>query len=69
MFYVSNIRKIGILKNIHLRFVENQFYAWVAICKYKAFQGMVKSMFLFPCGKHVFQKACITYVKKYTLNV
>ena len=39
-----------------MRFEKNYLNAWVAICKHKAFQGMVKCKFLIPCGKRMFVK-------------
>ena len=68
---LSNVRKTGVFKNIRLpehalnvRFEKNYFNAWVVICKHKAFQGMVKCMFLTPCVKRMFFKTHILHMVK-----
>ena len=35
------------------------------MCKYNAFRGMIKRVFLIPCVK----RTCITYGKKHTFNI
>ena len=58
-----NTCKTGVLQNIRLperglnvRFEKNYLNAWVVICKHKAFQGIVKCMFLIQCVKCMFFK-------------
>ena len=49
-----NMHRTGVLyirlseRAVNVRFEKNYFNAWVVICKHKAFQGMVKCMFLNP---------------------
>ena len=59
----SNTRKTCFFKSIRLpehalnvRFEKKQFNASVVIYQYKAFQWMMKLMFLVPCIKRTFFK-------------